>query len=150
MRFFYLILIGFFAVFVAINSQAVSFAKEEITIRTAEKNIAFHVEIAADKSQQAHGLMYRTKLDADSGMLFLFDEPHIIRMWMKNTPLSLDMLFIDRSGKIVYIARNTIPQSTEIISPDTPSLAVLEVNGGTAKKHGIKLGDKVMYKAFTP
>ena len=89
--------------------------------------------------------MYRTYMPVNQGMLFDFEYPQKITMWMKNTYIPLDMLFIDNDGVIVSIAANTEPMSTETISSGQEVRAVLEVNANQAETHGIKVGDRVSY-----
>jgi len=119
-----------------------------ITIQTSEGNVIYYVEIADTKEKQTRGLMYRTHLKIDSGMIFVFGNTHPqpIAMWMKNTYIPLDMLFLDESKTIIGIAQNTEPLNLKIIQPTTkPSTYVIELNAGEVKKHNIKLGDKVLY-----
>jgi hypothetical protein len=102
------------------------------------------VEIAKTEAERQRGLMFRKSLDANGGMIFVFEEPDIHAFWMKNTLISLDMLWLDRSGKVVWIAEHVPPCQADpcpSYSPGAPSTYVLEVNAGFAKKHGVKLGD---------
>lgn len=128
----------------------VTFKEELIYISSGSRMWPFTVEIAETSKQQQQGLMHREELADGQGMLFINEEPGIMRMWMKNTPLSLDMLFINNGGKIVFIAENTIPYSTDHISYDQPVRAVLELPGGAVKTKSIKTGDRVIYRLFTP
>ena len=144
------IICGFFLNFPALTqNSAVVFSHESIIIHTEKGDKTYNTEIAKSNEQLEYGLMYRKSLLENEGMLFLFDREQIINMWMKNTPIPLDMLFIDNTGKIVHIAHNTTPNSLTVInSGDKPALAVLEIGGGIAKKHNINIGDNVDYKAF--
>ncbi len=108
-----------------------------LTINCPHKIIPFKIELAKSPDEQAKGLMFRTHLREDEGMLFLFSKPKSATMWMKNTPLSLDMIFYDENGKILAIHENTIPYSLKIIGPVERTTQVLEVTGGTVQKHGI-------------
>jgi uncharacterized membrane protein (UPF0127 family) len=92
--------------------------------------------------------MYRRSMAADHGMLFDFERPAPATMWMKNTYLSLDMVFIRSDGSIARIAADTEPLSTKVISSGEPVLAVLELNAGTAAKLGIRAGDRVEHPMF--
>jgi len=92
--------------------------------------------------------MFRRSLNPKSGMLFLYPSPKQHTMWMKNTSVSLDMIFIDQSGVIVKIAENTTPFSHDVIGPQTPVTAVLELIAGSTKKYGFKKGDTVHHKVF--
>lgn len=119
-----------------------------LTVQTQKGDVTYYVEVADTPKKMVRGLMFRKSLKSDSGMLFLFDEKHPqpVAMWMKNTFISLDMLFIEKSGKIVGIAENTEPLSLKTISPTNKVVsAVVELNAGEVKKHGIQTGDKVLY-----
>jgi uncharacterized membrane protein (UPF0127 family) len=87
-------------------------------------------------------------MDEHTGMLFMFPENKQVIMWMKNTYVSLDLLFLDAHGKIDYIAASATPQSEARIGPPTPEFAVLELKGGACEHFGIKVGDKVLHKSF--
>lgn len=108
----------------------------------------FAVELADTDEQRAKGLMFRRKLPEGQGMLFDFQREQNVAMWMKNTYISLDMLFIRGDGRIQRIAEDTTPLSTRIISSGGPVRAVLEVSAGTARKLGIAPGDRVAYPIF--
>ncbi len=122
---------------------------ERLTVRTASgARHVFDVEVARTPKQRETGLMYRRSMAADHGMLFDFGRVDIVAMWMKNTYLPLDMLFIDKSGRIVKIARRTVPFSRTIIYSGAPVLAVLEINGGVSDRLGIREGDTVLHPLF--
>jgi uncharacterized membrane protein (UPF0127 family) len=104
------------------------------------------VEIADTPDTQARGLMYRSHLDPDHGMVFLFDAEKDKSFWMKNTLIPLDMIFISRDGRIVGIHPNAEPFSLRAIRVGVPSQVVLEVNGGFAAAHGLAVGDHVTYR----
>jgi uncharacterized membrane protein (UPF0127 family) len=108
----------------------------------------FAVRLADTTETRARGLMYVTALEPDHGMLFDFGETRMVGMWMKNTPLSLDMLFITADGVIAKIARETTPFSTAIVSSGRPVRAVLEIRGGRAAELGIQPGDRVLHRIF--
>lgn len=109
---------------------------------------SFSVEMAVTSEELSRGLMFRTELPEGRGMLFDFKREQPIAMWMKNTPLPLDMIFIRSDGIIVRIAERTTPQSTQTIPSGSPARAVLEVIGGTARKLGIAPGDRVVHPIF--
>lgn len=109
---------------------------------------AFTVEMAVTGEQLARGLMHRTELPEGRGMLFDFKTERPVTMWMKDTPLSLDMIFIAGNGVIVRIAENTTPFSLSTIGSGAPALGVLEVIAGTARKQGIAAGDRVIHPMF--
>ncbi|MBF0353952.1 MAG: DUF192 domain-containing protein [Alphaproteobacteria bacterium] len=117
----------------------------EIGIRRTDGQVhVFKVEIAATPEKQAKGLMFRRDLALDGGMLFDFFGAEPVAMWMKNTFLPLDMFFITTDGLIVKIAERTVPGSLAAISANVPVRFVLEVNGGTASRLGLKEGDRVV------
>ena len=131
------------------KETAVTFNREPVVINTEKGKKTYDAEIAISNEQLERGLMYRESLQENEGMLFLFDHDQIINMWMKNTLIPLDMLFIDNEGKIIYIANDAVPNSLTVInSGNTPVLAVLELKGGNAKAHNINIGDKVIYRTF--
>lgn len=121
---------------------------EPLTIATEGDATMFTVEIADTDALRARGLMFRQRLPEDRGMLFDFKTPREAAMWMKNTYISLDMLFIRSDGTIAYIAENTKPQSLDVIGVREPVLAVLELAGGTTRKLGIRTGDVVYHRIF--
>ena len=121
---------------------------EDLTIVTGGGRHVFHVEVARTDQQRATGLMDRSHMPEDRGMLFDFKELTPISMWMKNTVISLDMFFIRADGTIARIAENTEPFSTRIIPSGEPILAVLELNAGAAARIGAKAGDKVEHPLF--
>lgn len=121
---------------------------EALTIRTSSGAHDFRVELATTQEQQSTGLMYRRKMPGDEGMLFVYPSDAPVSMWMKNTFIPLDMFFIGSDGRITHIAERTVPQSTELIGSNGPVRAVLELNGGTASRLGIKPGDRVVHRVF--
>jgi len=126
----------------------VVFETDSLSIETAEGPQDFQVEIAKTGDQRAQGLMFRRQLAADAGMLFLFGGSEVRAMWMKNTYIPLDMLFIDEEGKIVRIEERTVPFSERAIVSGSPVSAVLELNAGTASRLKIRPGDRVRHSAF--
>jgi len=125
-------------------------AAEETTVEIATKSgvRVFAVELAVTDEERGKGLMYRKQLPDGRGMLFDFQREQPVSMWMKNTFIPLDMIFIARDGRIVRIAENTEVQSERIISSGAPVIAVLEVIAGTARKYGIAPGDRVAHPIF--
>jgi uncharacterized protein len=109
---------------------------------------SFLIELAATPSTRSSGLMYRRQLAEHTGMLFDFVTTQPVTMWMKNTYLSLDMIFIDATGRITNIEHRTVPHSLKHIKSAGLVRAVLEISGGLAAKLGIKTGDKVKHKIF--
>lgn len=117
-------------------------------VTAAGERHEFRVELADTERERSRGLMYRTELAADAGMLFDFERERPVAMWMVNTFIPLDMLFIDARGVVVRIAENTEPRSRRHIESGQPVLAVLEVIGGTAARLGLAAGDRVEHPLF--
>lgn len=111
-----------------------------LVIETASGSRSFTVELADDPAERAAGLMFRTRMDDDHGMLFVFEETQLVGFWMKNTPLSLDLLFIGEDGRVKAVKRGE-PMSEATIAAQEPVRYVLELNAGTAEKAGIAPGD---------
>jgi uncharacterized membrane protein (UPF0127 family) len=127
-------------------SQAADVQPLEIVTKSGVQ--MFSVEMAKTEKERETGLMYRKELADGRGMLFDFSPEQQVSMWMKNTYLSLDMIFIAGNGRILRIAENTEPHSLAIISSGGPAKGVLEVIAGTAKKYGIAPGDQVVHPLF--
>jgi len=107
------------------------------------------VELARTDEERARGMMNRRELGPEAGMLFLFSESEQRAFWMKNTLLSLDMLFIDDGGRVVGLIERAEPLTTSPRDPGIPSRYVLEVNGGWAARHGVRPGDRVRFENVT-
>ena len=129
-------------------APAAQAATEPLAVVGKSGRHAFKVEVMRDDAGRARGLMYRRSMPADHGMLFDFERPLPVNMWMKNTYIPLDMLFIRSDGSIARIAPDTEPLSTQIVSSGEPVLSVLELNAGTAAKLGIRAGDRVEHPLF--
>jgi uncharacterized membrane protein (UPF0127 family) len=146
--------LAFLFVFAAVSGPRAETSLELPTVPlTVESNSGkmrteFVAELAATPQDRAKGLMFRTELADDRGMLFDFKQTRSVSMWMKNTPLSLDMIFSDDKGVVLYVARNTVPYSEEIITPGKPAYAVFEVKAGTAVKLNIRPGDRLLNPIF--
>ncbi|WP_126464938.1 DUF192 domain-containing protein [Candidatus Terasakiella magnetica] len=128
----------------ALTSPAMSAGKGYITIVTKEGPVKVLVEYAVTPAEKAKGLMFRKRLPKKEGMLFIYQKPRAVAMWMKNTPLSLDMIFINRKGRIRQIEEKTEPNSTRKIHSGGQVSAVLEMIGGSAEDFGIGIGDSVI------
>jgi uncharacterized protein len=133
-------------VFAGARAQAASVQPLEIVTKSGVQ--VFSVEMATTEQEKETGLMYRKELPDGKGMLFDFSPEQQVSMWMKNTYISLDMIFIRADGRILRIAENTEPLSTSIISSGGLAKGVLEVIAGTAQKYGIKPGDRVAHPLF--
>ncbi len=128
---------------------SVSFEQSPLTVDAAKGQFEFLVEMAVSPAQRSQGLMFRESLEEDRGMLFDFGRPQRATMWMRNTYVPLDMLFIDAHGQITQIAANTQPLSDAVIASRELVRAVLELRGGVSAKLGIKPGDRVIHPLFT-
>lgn len=136
------------ALFAVSATGAVAAEVQPLEIVTKSGVHVFSVEIAKTDEERATGLMYRKELAEGRGMLFDFTPEQPVSMWMKNTFIPLDMIFIRSDGRILRIAENTEPHSEKIISSGGLAKGVLEVIGGTAKKYGIQAGDRVAHPLF--
>jgi uncharacterized membrane protein (UPF0127 family) len=126
-----------------------AFPQSLLAIRTGSgKVVNFKIWEADTQKREEQGLMFVREMDEHTGMLFMFPENHPVSMWMKNTYVSLDLLFLNAQGKIDYIAQRATPKSEAIIGPPTPEFAVLELKGGACEQFGIRVGDKVLHKNF--
>lgn len=124
-------------------------AQPRVTITTKDgRQVGFQVEVADSPGKRQMGLMYRVDLADDHGMIFLFPEESQQSFWMKNTPRSLDMIFIGRDRKIVGIVEQAAPFSLEPRSVEGKSQFVFEINGGLSKRYGFKTGDSVQFDGF--
>ena len=133
------------------RAEAVAFPRTALKIVTGDGlRHDLTVEVARTPAQLSRGLMYRTRLAPDRGMLFLYPAPQIARMWMKDTPVSLDMLFIAADGTVLEIAEHTEPLSLRTIASKVPVAAVLELKAGRCAELGIGPGAKVLHREFGP
>ena len=114
-----------------------------VTVNAASGSYPFSVEIADTESERATGLMNRTELAGDAGMIFVWDTDVLSSFWMKDTLISLDMLFIDSEKSVVFIQPNATPLSTELITPTSSYRYVLEVAAGFVDRAGVAVGDTV-------
>ena len=129
-----------------LDARAASFQTLEIATKSGVK--VFSVEMATTEEEKTTGLMYRKELADGKGMLFDFTPEQEVSMWMKNTYIPLDMIFIRADGRILRIAESTEPLSTRIIPSGGLAKGVLEVIAGTAQKYGIAPGDRVAHPLF--
>jgi hypothetical protein len=119
----------------------------DVTFATQNGAVVYHLEKAVTQDEMAQGLMNRRELAADSGMIFAVNGAPSIAMWMQDTYIPLDMVFVNQDKEVIWIQENAEPLSTHLIRPkvDEPIDVVIELNGGDVQKNGIKLGDKVEY-----
>jgi uncharacterized membrane protein (UPF0127 family) len=131
----------------ALDLSEAGLEQTRLCVISGAKTHAFTVEIARTSPQQARGLMFRTELADDKGMIFPFNEPRMASFWMKNTVIPLDIIFIRADGKIENISANTVPYSTDPVESTAAVTAVLELRGGLSAERGIKPGDTVHWTA---
>jgi uncharacterized protein len=129
-------------------AQLQQFPTAPLTVETAGGPRKFTVEVATTPAQMEQGLMFRRSMAPDGGMLFDFKTPSMATMWMKNTLIPLDMLFVDERGRVVNIQERAVPGSFDTIAAAAPVRAVVELNGGTAARLGIRPGDRVVFPIF--
>ena len=133
----------------ALESHVQEWAKfphGEMQIRHADgSHEVYGVEVATTPEQQERGLMFRKVVPANTGMIFIWAEDQPVSMWMKNTVVPLDMLFVEHGGRIEKIIANAVPYDLTPLSSDEPVQAVVEIAGGEAARQNIKVGDVVLY-----
>ncbi len=138
-----------FLLLVAVDARAQqTFESTRVEVVTATASHPFTVELARTAAQRARGLMFRRSLRGDAGMLFDFRVERSVGMWMKNTLIPLDMLFIDATGAIVQVEHSATPGDLRPIKSERPVRAVLELAGGRAARLGIAEGDRVRHRIF--
>jgi uncharacterized protein len=150
MRLLRILLLVFCAGFLAPPAQAqlTAFTTSSLVIETAGGPQRFSIELALTEQQQEQGLMFRRSLAPDAGMLFIFANDQIMTFWMKNTLIPLDMVFISADGHVVDAYQRAVPMSETLDVSKVPARSVLELNGGTVARLGIKPGDLVRYAGF--
>ena len=132
----------------AAAAQTSPFPVSRLTVETARGRFAFTVEVADTEARRMQGLQGRRKLAPNAGMLFDFQTPQIVSMWMKDTLLPLDMIFVAANGEVLNVAEKTVPHSLIPVGSAGEALAVLEVNAGTAARLGIRPGDRILHPIF--
>jgi uncharacterized membrane protein (UPF0127 family) len=125
-----------------------SFPQGKLEIAVGKSKLIFQIWVADTPQRQAQGLMFVRSLPAQRGMLFVHESPKPIGMWMKNTYIALDMVFIDEKARIQQIVANTTPHSLDVIRSNHPALAVLEIAGGEAQRLGLKPGQPVSHPSL--
>lgn len=130
--------------------RAAGLPQDVVLLETASSQYKFEVEIADDPAERAEGLMYREALADNAGMLFLYPKPQPVEFWMKNTVLSLDIVFVRADGTIARIAADATPMSEDLIPSGEPIRAVLEVKAGTMRSLGIAAGDRLRNATYFP
>ena len=117
-----------------------------VAIDTGGRKVLFRVEVAVTPEEHARGLMYRSRLADDAGMVFVFEQPSVQRFWMKNTLIPLDMIFIGKDRRIVGVVENAAPETETERMVGAPSQYVLEISGGLSAKLGIRRGEPVEFQ----
>ncbi|MEE9347683.1 MAG: DUF192 domain-containing protein [Robiginitomaculum sp.] len=137
------------AAFAQAKPAPLDFGKTEpLVIKSKDKTHTFDVEVADTDKLQARGLMYRDAVGADDGMIFEFNKSKVATIWMKNTGIFLDILFVRPNGKILKIEHNAKPYSLRLSSSEAPVAAVVELRGGRAQELGIRPGDVIEHEFF--
>lgn len=131
------------------TAYVASAAAERLIIESGDAQHIFHVEIADTPSKRSRGLMFRKSMAADAGMLFPFGREEVAHFWMRNTEIPLDMLFVARDGRIADMHEMAVPFSEQAIRSSQAVWAVLELNGGTVKLLGIRVGDRILHAVFS-
>jgi uncharacterized membrane protein (UPF0127 family) len=148
LRYFVFLVFSAVAAFVTSPPAAHAQEIERLTIETASGAHDFYVEVMRTGPERERGLMFRRNLAQDHGMLFDFKVERPVAMWMKNTYLPLDMIFLSKTGTVVGLAENAEPLSEKIIASGAPAYSVLEVNAGTASRISLAIGDRVYHPIF--
>lgn len=130
-----------------LGQSPANLAQTTVCITSGARTRTFTVEIARSSMEQARGLMFRTELADNAGMIFPFPEAKVASFWMKNTVIPLDIIFIRANGTIESIAENTVPYSTMPVEAGEPVVSVLELRGGLTAELGIMAGDRVVWQA---
>lgn len=146
-RALFVVLFSLFLSSTIVYSQ--EYDEELLKIIDGERELSFRIELADTPARRATGLMHRQTMPVDAGMLFCFDTTKPVFMWMKNTILPLDMIFVREDGTIATIAKNTVPYSEEVISSGEPVLFVLELNAGASSKFNIKNENRLVHSSIS-
>ena len=129
----------------AVSAQA-QFKSGALTISTRFDELNYRIEVADTPGLKSLGLMYRTSMPLHQGMLLLNEKPQALNIWMKNTFIPLDIIYIDKNGYIVKIVEDAQPESLAVMPSDGKVQAVLELNAGQVRQKGIAVGDSVSYR----
>lgn len=134
----------------SVAAFAADLPRDVVLVETSSSQYRFEVEVADDATERAEGLMFRESLADNAGMLFMYQETRPVDFWMKNTPLSLDIVFVREDGTIARIAESTTPMSQDLIPSGEPVRAVLEVKAGTMRELGVTAGDRIRNATYFP
>lgn len=135
----------------AVSGPAAALCSDtEVDLRGDWGQARFTVELADDAQERAQGLMFRDQMAMGHGMLFLYPQAHHARFWMRNTYIPLDMIFVDPSGRVTHVHENARPLDETVIDGGPGVVAVLEINGGLARRFGIGVGTELRHPSFGP
>jgi uncharacterized membrane protein (UPF0127 family) len=141
------LVVFFFALTIGRGAGAGAESVEFVTATGAHR---VEIEVARTERARETGLMYRRSMLRNHGMLFIFPSEQPVSMWMKNTYIPLDMVFVSRKGRVTSVTRDAVPMSETIISSGPPAFAVIELNAGAARAMGLDVGDQVRHPSFNP
>ena len=143
-----MIRLAFLALFLSAAAAAADCEPGRVDLRGDWGQASFAVELADDPAERARGLMHRERLATGRGMLFVYEEPRRASFWMRNTLIPLDMIFLDPEGRVTRIHENAVPLDETPIDGGDNVLAVLEINGGLARRIGIDEGTQMRHPAL--
>ncbi|WP_425045549.1 DUF192 domain-containing protein [Primorskyibacter sp. S87] len=138
-----------FSIFLSFSATADTCDPAVVQVRSGGTELRFSVELAETQESRAQGLMFRESMPRSSGMLFVFEKPGRVAFWMKNTLISLDMIFVDRTGRVIRVHHEAVPGDLTPIDGGRNVFAVLEINGGLAQRYGISEGAELRHPAFS-
>ncbi len=130
------------------SEDVVRLPVEEVVVTTDQGDVTFATEIATNNETRTRGLMFRRSMGEREAMLFYWQDPLVVSMWMRNTYIPLDMLFVTADGIVVHVESNTVPHSLDVISAGREVSAVMEIVAGSAAKLGIRPGSRLMHRFF--
>lgn len=136
------------AIFLCASTAAQEVHRERLIVEAERGDRVFFVEIADSPGERVIGLSGRAELQEEHGMLFLFDAPEVATFWMRDTHVALDIIFIEEGGRVLNIAHRTVPRTDTILPSAGPVVAVLEIRGGLAQRHGIGPGTRILHPAL--
>ena len=130
------------------SDEVVRLPVEQVIVSTDKGDIAFATEIATTDETRSRGLMFRRSMGEREAMLFHWQSPRVVSMWMRNTYISLDMLFVTADGTVVHVEKDTVPESLKVLSAGREVSAVMELVAGTAARLGIRPGSRLRHRFF--
>ncbi len=138
----------YFVVSALTSTNPLALDKKPLTVDNASGHHTLLVEVAVSKEEHMTGLMFRRSLGANEGMIFIYPEDQEITMWMKNTYIPLDMVFLKHDGTVLRVEQHTEPLSERVISSGGQARAVIELNAGSAERLGIEAGDRIDFSVL--